>query len=107
MPIDDAMSLVARSFETYLQSLRDKSQAAPPAAAAPLLPATSSTEGAPFVPPGADITYLLNLLADNRQLTVEELDKVLTYLTERREKQFGPPARRTTTEPEREFVLSI
>ncbi|KAL5022218.1 hypothetical protein ScPMuIL_001373 [Solemya velum] len=102
MPIDDAMSLVARSFETYLQSLRDKSQAAPPAAT-PAIPATPSTEGAPFVPPSADITYLLNLLADNRQLTLEEIDKVITYLTDRREKQFGPPTRRSLPEAEREI----
>ena len=68
MPFDDAMSLVARSFETYLQTQKEK--AAAPASA------TSRAVPPPFLPPPPDMSYLLNLLADNRQLTIEELDKV-------------------------------
>lgn len=77
MPLDDAMSLVARSFDRYVQSLREK--AAPPPRPAP----------APFMAPEPGISYLLNLLADNRQLTLVELDKVINYLTERRNKLRG------------------
>ncbi|XP_064599452.1 LOW QUALITY PROTEIN: nuclear receptor coactivator 5-like [Liolophura sinensis] len=81
MPLDDAMSLVARSFDRYVQSVREK--AAPPPRPAP--------GPAPFITPEPGISYLLNLLADNRQLTVVELDKVISYLTERRNKLRGDP----------------
>lgn len=37
-----------------------------------------------FIPPDEHTKYLLNLLADDRVLTVEELDKVMKYLQERR-----------------------
>nr|KAG5707999.1 hypothetical protein BaRGS_025137 [Batillaria attramentaria] len=47
-----------------------------------------------------EISYLLNLLADNRQLTVEELDKVIMYLKERKDKLLEaeglPPSNGTT-----------
>lgn len=75
MPVDDAVALIGRSFDAYQLAKREKEAAAVAARAPP-----------PFVPPSQDILYLLNLLADKRQLTVDELDKVIKYLTERRDK---------------------
>lgn len=98
MPIEDAITLVGRSFETYVQAAREKATtaaAAPPPERGPpaaLPPATRAPP--PFVPPGPDISYLLNLLADNRQLTIEEIDKVIGYLRERREKLYETEGRR-------------
>lgn len=82
MPLEDAMKLIASSFEKYIQTQREKA-AAPPAALPGATPAPSAP---PFLPASADIAYLLNLLADNRQLTIEELGKVIDYLKERKEK---------------------
>lgn len=82
MPLEDAMKLVASSFEKYIQTQREKA-AVPPAG----VPSAAPAAGAPpFLPPSADIAYLLNLLADNRQLTIVELGKVIDYLKERKDK---------------------
>lgn len=95
MPVDDALTLVGRSFETYVQTAREKTAAAapPPERGAPAAPPTARAPP-PFLPPGPDITYLLNLLADNRQLTIEEIDKVIGYLRERRDKLYETEGRR-------------
>ena len=91
MPVEDAMTLITRSFETYMQKEREKAPAAP----APVERAPPPARPAPpFLPPGPDISYLLNLLADNRQLTTEELDKVIVYLRERRDKLYEAEGRR-------------
>ncbi|XP_076111814.1 uncharacterized protein LOC143080046 isoform X6 [Mytilus galloprovincialis] len=81
MPVDDAITLIGRSFDAYQLAKREKETAAARPAAVTPAPARAPP---PFVPPSQDILYLLNLLADKRQLTIEELDKVITYLTERR-----------------------
>ena len=74
MPAMDAMTLLAKHFDIYLQDLRSKmSNTGPGVSAAP-----------EFIPPDKETHYLLNLLADNRILTVEELDKVIAYLEQRR-----------------------
>ncbi|XP_071091917.1 nuclear receptor coactivator 5-like [Haliotis cracherodii] len=92
MPVEDAMSLVGRSFEKYVQTLKEKAAgAAAPAAAAAAVAAPVATPAAgarppPFLPPSKEVSYLLNLLADNRQLTLEELDKIIMYLRDRRDK---------------------
>ncbi|KAK3597577.1 hypothetical protein CHS0354_018173 [Potamilus streckersoni] len=91
MPLEDAISLILRSHDQYLQAAREKTatQALPtPRPQAPAVPST------PFIPPGAETSYLLNLLADNRQLTIEELDKVIIYLKERKEKLMEVEGRR-------------
>lgn len=91
MPVDDAISLVSRSFDQYTKTTREKNAAAltaaPVAAAAATATPSSQRSAGPFVPPSSDILYLLNLLADSRQLTIEELDKVINYLRDRRDKQ--------------------
>lgn len=84
MPLEDAVKLVASSFEKYIQAQREKVSAPPAGGASSSLP--------PFLPPSADVSYLLNLLADNRQLTVEEIDKIIDYLGQRKDKMLGVEA---------------
>ncbi|XP_074644149.1 nuclear receptor coactivator 5-like [Tubulanus polymorphus] len=68
MPLDDAMNLVARNFEKYIQQSREKPGSRP----------------GDILPPEPDVAYLLNLLADGRHLAMEELDKVRDFIAERR-----------------------
>ncbi|XP_051488871.1 nuclear receptor coactivator 5 isoform X2 [Apus apus] len=94
MPQDDAMVLVARNYERYKTESREKEreeiarQAAKMADEAVLQererppPVEESVRGGH--PPG--IQTLLNLLADNRYLSAEEIDKVINYLRDRKER---------------------
>lgn len=91
MPLEDAVTLIGRSFEQHQKTLREKEAAAAPPPA-PSVPGGRRTPP-PFLPPGPDITYLLNLLADNRQLTLEEIDKVIGYLRKRRDKMLEAEGR--------------
>ncbi|XP_064888088.1 nuclear receptor coactivator 5 isoform X2 [Columba livia] len=92
MPQADAMVLVARNYERYKTECREKEreeiarQAAKMADEAVLQerppPADEGVRGGH--PPG--IQTLLNLLADNRYLTAKEIDKVINYLRDRKER---------------------
>ncbi|KAM9372180.1 nuclear receptor coactivator 5 [Phaethornis superciliosus] len=94
MPQADAMVLVARNYERYKTESREKEreeiarQAAKMADEAILQererppPAEEGVRGGH--PPG--IQTLLDLLADNRYLTAEEIDKVINYLRDRKER---------------------
>ncbi|XP_075224665.1 nuclear receptor coactivator protein neosin isoform X2 [Lycorma delicatula] len=73
MPMDDAISLIMRNFELYLRGER---------AGVPGLPLGSSIDRHPEA-----IQTLLNLLQQNRQLTVLQYDKVIRYLQDKREVQ--------------------
>ncbi|NXD52563.1 NCOA5 protein, partial [Corvus moneduloides] len=102
MPQADAMVLVARNYERYKTESREKEreeiarQAAKMADEAVL----QERERPPPMeegvraghPPG--IQTLLNLLADNRYVTAEEMDKVINYLRDRKERLL-----RGSTEP--------
>ncbi|KAI8790690.1 nuclear receptor coactivator 5 [Biomphalaria glabrata] len=87
MPLDDAIALVGRSFEKYVEGLREKAKAA----AAPLTARV-------FLPATAEVAYLLNLLADNRALTIDELNTVIKYLQERRDKLIDAESRPIVTD---------
>ncbi|NXW43415.1 NCOA5 protein, partial [Nyctiprogne leucopyga] len=94
MPQADAMVLVARNYERYKTEAREKEreeiarQAAKMADEAVLQererapPAEEGVRGGH--PPG--VQALLNLLADNRYLTAEEIDRVINYLREQKER---------------------
>ncbi|NXG55472.1 NCOA5 protein, partial [Hemiprocne comata] len=94
MPQADAMVLVARNYERYKTESREKEreeiarQAAKMADEAVLQererppPVEEGVRGGH--PPG--IQTLLNLLADNRYLSAEEIDKVINYLRDRKER---------------------
>ncbi len=109
MPLEDAMGLIGRNFDRYMQNLRDKSGLPPPAA-----PIGQSRAAAPQVSPpnrqggppqsgggptasisssmapasGVELTIpqLLNLLADGKQLTIDELARVIEFLQELRQR---------------------
>ncbi|XP_070537105.1 nuclear receptor coactivator 5-like isoform X2 [Ptychodera flava] len=83
MPLDDALSLIARNFERYMQNLREKTAASNLALAQVEL----------------SIPQLLCLLADGKQLTLDELTRVIAYLQERHKKllETQPGASLSTT----------
>ncbi|KAM9296227.1 nuclear receptor coactivator 5 [Gastrophryne carolinensis] len=95
MPLTDAMVLVARSYERYKNETREKEreeiarQAAKLSAEA-ILRERGVDEGLRGShPPG--IMTLLALLADNRYITAEEIDKVIQYLQQRKERLLAMP----------------
>ncbi|XP_040186131.1 nuclear receptor coactivator 5 isoform X2 [Rana temporaria] len=91
MPIADAMLLVARSHERYKTESRDKErediarQAAKLSAEAILRERGALDEGVRGGPPPGIMT-IIGLLADNRYVTAEEIDKVILYLQQRKER---------------------
>ncbi|KAF5270000.1 hypothetical protein FQR65_LT05799 [Abscondita terminalis] len=70
--VEDAITLITRNFDAYMRG--DKSTI--PGAGAPLL--DRHPEG---------IQMVFNLLAENRQLTSTQYDRIIKYLQERRELQ--------------------
>lgn len=71
MPVDDALTLIMRDFNNYKSGGRSVPINAPPA-----------IDRHPDA-----IQVLLNMLADNLQLTVLQFDRVIKYLEMRREEQ--------------------
>ena len=68
MPLDDALELVARNFEEYNAERvrREKLEYS-------------------FKAPDAEESHLLAMLADNKYLKIEELNRVIRYLSDRRD----------------------
>ena len=69
MPLDDALTLITRNFVDYDKARREK----------------SAEHGVTVKHPDSEISYLLNLLADSKYLKIDELNKVIRYLSERRD----------------------
>ncbi|KAG8565553.1 hypothetical protein GDO81_012903 [Engystomops pustulosus] len=92
MPLADAMVLIARSFERYKVEKREKErediarQAAKLSTDAILRERAITLDEGIRAPPPPAIMALLNLLADNRYVTPDEIDKVILYLRDRRER---------------------
>lgn len=74
MPLEDAIKLVNKSFHEYLKTVYEKTT--------PIIDPGSLD----IMPPDSEISYLLNLLMDNRFLTVDELNKLIRYLIDRRDR---------------------
>ncbi|NXT20048.1 NCOA5 protein, partial [Syrrhaptes paradoxus] len=92
MPQADAMVLMARNYERYKTELREKERDEIARQAAKMADEAVLRERPPPMeegvrgghPPG--IQTLFNLLADNRYLTAEEIDKVINYLRDQKER---------------------
>jgi hypothetical protein len=80
MPLDDAVTLIIRSYDKYILERKERLGAL--ATPASNLPVSSHSEE--FLPAGPRVQYLLNLLADRRFLTIAELTTVTDYLEERK-----------------------
>ncbi|XP_069099627.1 nuclear receptor coactivator 5 isoform X1 [Pleurodeles waltl] len=99
MPLADAVVLVARSYERCKLELREKEREDIARQAAKMADdiilqerdrdRLSLTDGGRGAHPPA-IQSLLNLLIENRYLTVDELDKIINYLMEKKERIRGP-----------------
>ncbi|XP_075427908.1 nuclear receptor coactivator 5 isoform X2 [Ascaphus truei] len=98
MPLADAMVLVARNYERYKSETRDKEREDIARQAAKMAAEAVLRERAPPVdeggrgphPPG--IQAVFGLLADNRYVTTEEMDKIILYLRDRKERLLRGPS---------------
>ncbi|XP_053577792.1 nuclear receptor coactivator 5 isoform X2 [Bombina bombina] len=92
MPIADAMILVARNFERFKTETRDKERETIARQAAKMASEAIMRERAPPVDEGIrglhppTIQAILGLLADNRYVTADEIDKIIIYLHDRKER---------------------
>lgn len=80
MPVEDAIAMIARNFDLYMRG--EKGLGPGPV---PVVPAGGLAPNLDRHPEA--IQTLLNLLKENRQLTVLQYDKVIRYLQEKREIQ--------------------
>lgn len=77
MPLNNALSYVARNFESYQKRVRDLKTIAPK----PTFDPSRMPPG--FIAPDDKIIYYLHLLADSRMLTTEELAEVIDFVQKR------------------------
>ncbi|XP_069692035.1 nuclear receptor coactivator 5-like isoform X2 [Periplaneta americana] len=80
MPLEDAVPLIMRNFEAYMRG-----EKMPTTIPTPISVVSSSVPLTDRHPEA--IQVLLNLLSDNRQLTVLQYDRVIRYLQDKREMQ--------------------
>lgn len=105
MPLEDAIKLVSRNFEQYMQNLRDRErdreQEPPPVSVEPIEagkgygagdPAPDPVAPVPYTP---EITQLLNMAADGKSLTANQCTLLISEFTKLRDellKKEGRPA---------------
>ncbi|GFU88638.1 nuclear receptor coactivator 5 [Trichonephila clavipes] len=81
MPLEDALKLVARNFHEHIRLLREHME-------------RERAERGPYIGAVAadrDMQILLRMLADGRWISIPEIDSVIRYLSERRDKMQGAP----------------
>jgi len=94
MPVDDAVTLITRSFDKYMLDRRERTEGhGAGVGRSPTLPPPS--DGKNFLKPSPRIQYLLNLLADHQHLSAPELSVIIEYLVERR-RQMDPTSDTST-----------
>ncbi|KAH6948871.1 hypothetical protein HPB50_026672 [Hyalomma asiaticum] len=69
MPLDDSLKLVARHFREQVEAQQ------------------AAAGGPDRLGPDRELQFLLKLLVDSKYLSIPELDRIIKYLTERRDKQ--------------------
>ncbi|XP_075740918.1 nuclear receptor coactivator 5 isoform X3 [Rhipicephalus microplus] len=69
MPLDDSLKLVARHFREQVEAQK------------------AAAGGPDHLGPDRELQFLLKLLVDSKYLSIPELDRIIKYLTERRDKQ--------------------
>ncbi|XP_075702805.1 nuclear receptor coactivator 5 isoform X2 [Rhinoderma darwinii] len=95
MPLADAMVLVARNYERYKVEKREKErediarQAAKLSTDSILRERAAALDEKTRAPPPPAVLSLLTLLSDNRYVTAEEIDKVILYLRDRKERMLA------------------
>lgn len=79
MPLDDALALIVKNFEAYMKG--ERSPVIPPVGAVPVTAA-----GIPLGDKHPEmIQALLNILVENRPLTVLQYEKIIGYLQEKKD----------------------
>jgi len=89
MPVDDAVTLITRSFDKHMLDRRERSEGLGAGAGVGRPVGPPPSNGQNFLQPSPRIQLLLNLLADHQHLTAAELSLVIEYLVERR-RQMDP-----------------
>ena len=74
MPLEDALTMIGKKFEEYVREIRERGSAG------------GARGPEDILPPTPHVHYLLNLLVDNRFLSIDEIDSVISYLNERRKR---------------------
>ncbi|GAB0088549.1 uncharacterized protein DMENIID0001_030050 [Sergentomyia squamirostris] len=85
MPVEDAIKFIAENFREKIQREIMNANSAAPKAPIPIATPVATPTLNDRHPEAIQI--LINLLADNRMLTVLQYDKIIKYVTERRELQ--------------------
>ncbi|THD28434.1 Nuclear receptor coactivator 5 [Fasciola hepatica] len=107
MPLDDAMTLLQKEYDTYLAV--DK---APPASSAVsvAVPDGNVEEDHTFLAPSRNMVTLLRMLADSRILSIGELDEIAAFVQERKRRLEGrrsADSRNGTTSDLKSRILSM
>ncbi|VDP88243.1 unnamed protein product [Echinostoma caproni] len=85
MPLDDAITLLQKEYDTYMALDR-----VPPIVAAPAAIADENTEeDHTFLAPSRNMVTLLRMLADSRILSIGELDEIAAFVQERKRRLEG------------------
>lgn len=79
MPLEDAMNLVTRNYDRYILELREKRGLVASGETTAKVGADGQSAATELT-----LTQLFSLLADGRQLTLAEVDRVITFLEEMR-----------------------
>lgn len=85
MPLDDALAFIGRNFDRYIQEMRERRERGPVAGPNSRRPISPSQIPPPDSSTDLTLPQLLNLLAEGRQLTIEEIDRVVAFLQSMRE----------------------
>ncbi|KAA0199534.1 Nuclear receptor coactivator 5, partial [Fasciolopsis buskii] len=84
MPLDDAMTLLQKEYDTYLAA-----EKAPPAIPTVSAPEGNVEEDHTFLAPSRNMVSLLRMLADSRILSIGELDEIAAFVQERKRRLEG------------------
>lgn len=81
MPLDDALKLLSRNFHEHIRSQREYME-------------RERADRGQYIGVVADreLQFLLRMLADGRWISATEINVIIRYLSERREKMQGPSA---------------
>ncbi|CAH8641528.1 unnamed protein product [Dicrocoelium dendriticum] len=85
MPLDDAMVLLKKEYDTYMAKEFPATVVVPAAAPSPVI----TTDDHTFLAPNRNLVTLLRMLADSRILSIGELDEIAAFVQERKRRLEG------------------
>lgn len=87
MCLDDAITLLSQNYTAYLaeEKQRKKLAVAPPPAAAVTSAATQQADDKTFLRPDPKVRRLIQFLADDSHLMMDEIEEIIVYLKRRQD----------------------